>query len=207
MQEAVLDEIRDVHRVAVQDQVPGVDEVECGIADVTRAGVNTADEIELFVVQLPGATVEAVYRSAPDLLSFRQEMQKLAAHADAEGRVPAGALDALREARAGASVERWAQAVLAGSPAEARAETEALDREGIGGTSALWALAECALAALEPQSFYYRRAAPRVPLQAAKARAVLDQVYQADRGLKRGEIRDTELASTLVHTVRRATRG
>ncbi len=158
-------------------------------------------------VKLPGATVEAVYRSAPDLLSFRQEMRKLAAHADAEGKVPAGSLDALRDARAGASVERWAQAVLAGNVAEARAETEALDREGIGGTSALWALAECALAALEPQSFYYRGAAPRVPLQAAKARAVLDQVYQADRRLKRGEIHDTELASTLVHAVRRAIRG
>ena len=159
-------------------------------------------------MKLPGATVEAVYRSAPDLLSFRQEMRKLAAHADEEGRVPARALDVLREATIGASVERWAQAVLAGSTAEARAETEALEREGIGGTNALWALAECALAALEPQSFYYRRAArPAVPLPAAKARAVLDQVYQADRALKRGEIRDTELASTLVQTVRRAIRG
>jgi len=159
-------------------------------------------------VKLPGATVEAVYRSAPDLLSFRQEMRKLAAHADEEGRVPARALDVLREATAGASVERWAQAVLAGSAAEARAETEALAREGIGGTSALWALAESALGALEPQSFYYRRAArPAVPLQPAKARAVLDQVYRADRALKRGEIRDAELASTLVQTVRRAIRG
>ncbi len=159
-------------------------------------------------VKLPGATLEAVYRSAPDLLSFRQEMRKLAAHADAEGRVPARALDALRETTAGASVERWAQAVLAGTAAEARAETEALTREGIGGTSALWALAECALGALEPQSFYYRRAArPSAPLPVVKARAVLDQVYRADRALKRGEIRDTELASTLVQTVRRAIRG
>ena len=159
-------------------------------------------------LKLPGATVETVYRSAPDLLSFRQEMRKLAAHADGEGRVPARALDALREGGAGASVERWARAVLAGSAAEAREETEALEREGIGGTSALWALAECALGALEPQSFYYRRGGRvPVPLQAAKARAVLDQVYQADRALKRGEIRDTELASTLVQTVRRAIRG
>lgn len=159
-------------------------------------------------VKLPGATVEGVLRSAPDLLSFRQEMRKLAAHADAEGRVPAGALDALRAAHSGASVERWAQAVLAGSAAEALAETEALAREGAGGTSALWALAECALAALEPQSFFYRRAArPAVPLQAAKAKAVLDQVYRADRALKRGELRDTELALTLVQNVRRVIRG
>jgi len=159
-------------------------------------------------VKLPGATVETIFRTAPDLLSFRQEMRKLAAHADAEGRLPASALDALRDARAGASVERWAQAVLGGSASEARAETEALAREGVGGTSALWALAECALAALEPQSFYYRRAArPAVPLPKLKARAVLDQVYQADRALKRGEIRDTELASTLVQTVRQAIRG
>jgi DNA polymerase III delta subunit len=159
-------------------------------------------------VKVPGATVETIFRATPDLLSFRQEMRKLAAHADAEGRLPARALDALRDARAGASVERWAQAVLGGSASEARAETEALAREGVGGTSALWALAECALAALEPQSFYYRRAArPAVPLARVKARAVLDQVYQADRALKRGEIRDTELASTLVQTVRQAIRG
>ena len=158
-------------------------------------------------VKLPGATVETIFRATPDLLSFRQEMRKLAAHADAGGRLPARALDALRDARAGASVDRWAQAVLGGSASEARAETEALAREGVGGTSALWALAECALAALEPQSFYYRRARPAVPLARIKARAVLDQVYQADRALKRGEIRDTELASALVQTVRQAIRG
>jgi len=159
-------------------------------------------------VKLPGATVEAVFRSAPDLMSFRQEIRKLAAHADAEGRVPARALDALREARAGASVERWAQAVLSGTAAEARAETEALAREGIGGTSALWALAECALGALEPQSFYYRRATQTaVPLRPDMARAVLDQIYNADRALKRGEIRDTELTLSLVQSVRRAIRG
>ena len=158
-------------------------------------------------VKLPSGTVETVYRSTVDLLSFRQEMRKLSAHADAEGRVPARALEALREGRTEASAERWAQAVLGGSAAEARAETEALTREGVGGTSAMWALAERALAALEPQSFYYRRTRPSVPLQPAKARAVLDQVYQADRALKRGEIRDAELASTLVQTVRRAIRG
>jgi len=168
------------------------------------AGIIAAEE----QVKLPGATVEAVFRSAPDLLSFRQEIRKLAAHADADGRVPARALDALREARAGASVERWAHAVLAGTAAEARAETEALSREGIGGTSALWALAECALGALEPQSFFYRRAArAAVPLPPAKARAVLDQIYHADRALKRGEIRDNDLALSLVQSVRRAIGG
>ena len=158
-------------------------------------------------VKLPGDTAEAIYRSAPDLISFRTEIRKLAAHADASGRVPASALDSLKEARTGASVERWAQAVLGGSAAEARLETEALTREGVGGTSAMWALAECALAALEPQAFYYRRTRPSVPLKAAKARAVLDRIYQADRALKRGEIRDVELASTLVQSVRRAIRG
>jgi DNA polymerase III delta subunit len=159
-------------------------------------------------VKLPGATIEAIYRSAPDLLSFRQEIRKLAAHADAEGKVPANALDSLREAQVGASVERWAQAVLAGTAAEARAETEALAREGLGGTSALWALAEHALGALEPQSFFYRRSTRSMaPLSPAKARAVLDQVYRADRALKHGEIRDTELTLFLVPSVRRAIRG
>ena len=159
-------------------------------------------------VKLPGATLSAVFRSAPDLLSYRQEIRKLSAHADAEGRVPAHALDGLREAQSAASVERWAQAVLAGSAAEARVETEALAREGVSGTSALWALAECALGALEPQAFFYRRATrPAVPLKADKARAVLDQVYRADRALKRGQIRDAELADTLVQSVRRVIRG
>ena len=159
-------------------------------------------------VKLPGATVETIYRSAPDLLSFRQEIRKLAAHADTDGKVPASALDALREASTGASVERWAQAVLGGNAADARAETEALVREGVGGTSALWALAECALSALEPQSFYYRRAArASVPLKPDKARAVLHEVYRADRALKRGEIRDAELTMSLVQNVRRVIRG
>jgi DNA polymerase III delta subunit len=159
-------------------------------------------------VKLPGATIEAVFRSAPDLLSYRQEIRKLSAHADAEGRVPASALDSLREATTTASVERWAQAVLAGSAAEARVETEALAREGVSGTSALWALAECALGALEPQAFFYRRAGrATVPLKPGKARAVLDQVYRADRALKRGQIRDAELADTLVQSVRRVIRA
>lgn len=159
-------------------------------------------------LKLPGRTVEAILGATPDLLSFRQEIRKLAARADPEGRVPAQALDSLREARVGASVERWAQAVLTGSDADARAETEALAREGVGGTSALWALAEIALGALEPQSFSYRRAGRAVaPLQPAKARAVLDQVYRADCALKRGEIRDVELADALVHNVRQVIHG
>ena len=159
-------------------------------------------------LKLPGRTVEAIFGATPDLLSFRQEIRKLAAHADPERRVPAQALDSLRDARVGGSVERWAQAVLAGSEADARAETEALAREGVGGTSALWALAEIALGALEPQSFSYRRAArTSAPLPAAKARAVLDQIYRADRALKRGEVRDAELADALVHSVREAIRG
>jgi hypothetical protein len=36
---------------------------------------------------------------------------------------------------------------------------------------------------------------------------VLDQVYRADRALKRGEIRDAELADALVHSVREAIHG
>ena len=174
-----------------------------------REGLTWAEIIaEEEGLKLPGRTVEAMFRATPDLLSFRQEIRKLAAHADTEGRVPAQALESLREARAGASVERWAQAVLGGSAAQARAETEALAREGVAGTSALWALAECALGALEPQSFFYRRAArPAAPLQPGKARAVLDQVYRADRALKRGEIRDAELADALVQSVRQILHG
>jgi hypothetical protein len=152
--------------------------------------------------------VETLWQAMGDLLSARQELQKLSAHADAEGRVPAAALDSLRGARIGASVDRWAAVILTGTAAAAMAETQALAREGVGGTSALWAIAERALASLEPQSFGYRRSAREgPPLRPHTARAVLDAVYRADRALKRGEIRDYELADRLVQTVRQAIRG
>lgn len=169
-----------------------------------REGLEWAERIaEEEGLKLPSRTAQAIYQAAPDLLSYRQEIRKLAAHADEDGKVPARALESLREARVGASVDRWAQAVLGSGAAAAQAETEALAREGVAGTSALWALAERALGALEPQGFFYRRAAASGPsLPAARARAVLDAVYRADRALKRGEIRDVELAETLVHTVR-----
>ena len=159
-------------------------------------------------LKLPGSTVEALWTAMGDLLSVRQEIEKLAAHADAEGRVPIAALDSLRGARIGASLDRWAAIVLTGTAAASRAETQALAREGVGGTSALWAIAQRALASLEPQGFGYRGAAPQgPPLQPHTARAVLDAVYRADRALKRGDIRDYELADRLVQTVRQATRG
>ncbi|HEV8128365.1 MAG TPA: hypothetical protein VGQ14_01780, partial [Candidatus Eisenbacteria bacterium] len=76
----------------------------------------------------------------------------------------------------------------------ARREAAALDAEGVGGTNALWAVAERALAALEPQSFGYRRGpAPRTRLTPSQARAALDAVYAADRALKRGELKDAQL--------------
>ena len=159
-------------------------------------------------LKLPGETVEALWAATGELQSTRRELQKLAAHADAEGRVPVAALDSLRGARIGASVDRWAAVVLSGTAAAARAETQALAKEGVGGTSALWAIAQRALSALEPQGFGYRSSAQDAPpLPAHTARAVLDAVYRADRALKRGEVRDHELADRLVQTVRKAVRG
>jgi DNA polymerase III delta subunit len=145
-------------------------------------------------IRLPPGAAEALAGHARDLLEARQEVEKLRAHADAAGKVPPRALEALRGARAGASLDRWADAVLAGDAQDARREAAALDAEGVGGTSALWAVAERALAALEPQSFGYRRGpAPRVRLTPAAARAVLHAVYAADRALKRGEVQDSQL--------------
>ncbi len=129
---------------------------------------------------LPPGAGAALAEHAKDLLEARQEIEKLRLYAEPSGKVPAAALAALRGARAGGSLDRWADAVLARDARAARREAAALDAEGVGGT--------------EPQAFAYRRgAAPRVTLPPSAARAALHAVYAADRALKRGEARDAEL--------------
>lgn len=157
-------------------------------------------------ITLPAGAVEAIALASGSLLAASQEVEKLRALADPSGRIPASALDALRGARAGGSLDRWADSVLAGDLAAARREGAALDQEGASGSSALWAVAERALAALEPQAFAWRRG-PRssVRLTPRAARAALDAVYAADRGLKRGEIRDAELRDVIEQRLRGAT--
>ena len=153
-------------------------------------------------IRLPAGAVEAIAAHAPNLLALSREMEKLRLHAADDGSVPASALNVLAGARSGASAERWATAVLAGDAARARAEAATLDAEGVGGTSCLWAIAERALAALDPQPSYggYRRAGTSGPaLRPAEARKALHVVYQADRALKRGEIRDTEIRDYVEH--------
>lgn len=149
--------------------------------------------IEEAKLVVPPGAAEALAGAARDLLEARQEVEKLRVHAEPSGKVPPRALAALRGARAGGSLDRWADAVLARDAAAARREGAALDAEGVGGGNALWAVAERALAALEPQSFGYRRSAPRAPLSPGAARAALDAVYTADRALKRGDVKDAEL--------------
>jgi DNA polymerase III delta subunit len=145
-------------------------------------------------LSLPPGAGGAVAAQTRDLLEARQEIEKLRAHASPSGTVPPGALDALRGARSGGSLDRWADAVLARDAVAARREAAALDAEGVGGTSALWAVAERALAALEPQAFAYRRGpASHTRITPAEARAALHAVYAADRALKRGDVRDAEL--------------
>ena len=149
-------------------------------------------------LKLPAGAGPAIAARAGTLLALSQEVAKLRALADASGTVPPSALASLRGARAGGSLDRWADAVLSGDAGGARREAAALDAEGIAGTSALWAVAERALAALEPQAFAYRRGpASTVRLTASAARGALDAVYAADRGLKRGEIRDTEIRDVI----------
>jgi hypothetical protein len=99
------------------------------------------------------------------------------------------------------------EALLARDHAGARAESFALSRAGIGGTSALWALAERALGSLEPggPGWPRRAAGPAVP--PGIARRVLDAVYRADRALKRGELKDADLMETLSVAVEDALRG
>jgi len=164
-------------------------------SDVARWAERLVEESQL---KLPAGAAAAIAGNAGNLLALSQELGKLRALADPGGSVPAAALSSLRMARGGGSLDRWADAVLSGDGASARREAAALDAAGVAGTSALWAVAERALAALEPQAFAYRRGTPSaVRLTIAAARGALDAVYAADRGLKRGEIRDTEIRDVI----------
>lgn len=164
-------------------------------SDVARWAERLVGESRL---KLPAGAAAAIAGNAGNLLALSQELDKLRALADSDGTVPAAALSSLRMARGGGSLDRWADAVLSGDGGGARREAAALDAEGVAGTSALWAVAERALAALEPQAFAYRRGTPStVRLTIAAARGALDAVYAADRGLKRGEIRDTEIRDVI----------
>ena len=160
-------------------------------ADAKRWAERMVEEAGL---KLPSGALEPILARSPHLLAFRQEVEKLKLHAGPDGRLPASALDALAAARGGASTERWAAAVLAGDAGRARVEAAALEAEGEGGTAALWAVAERALAALDPSPYgYYRRSAPGPTMRAGDARRALEVIYRADRALKRGELRDAEL--------------
>ncbi|HEX7079197.1 MAG TPA: hypothetical protein VF363_12310 [Candidatus Eisenbacteria bacterium] len=183
-------------------------------ADVARC-VARPGEAERWVARLfeeaglvapPGAS-DAVAHAAESLLAASREVEKLRLFADQAGKLPPAAAGALRGARTSASLDRWADAVLAGDLAASRREAAALDAEGAAGTNALWAVAERALAALEPQAFAWRggpRSGPRLTVPAA--RAALDAVYAADRALKRGEIRDAEIRDVIEQRLR-GTRG
>ena len=166
-----------------------------------RAG-NAAKEAQRLAaaagLRLPPELLEAIAARAGSLLSLRQELSKLAVLADGSGKIPASALDAIAGGRAAASVERWAVAALQRDAAAARAEAAALSAEGSASGSALWAVASIALGSLEPQAYGFRRGPTAAPaLRPAAARAALDAVYRADRGMKRGEIRDEEVLDVL----------
>jgi len=160
-------------------------------------------------LKLPSQAVEVLLGRAPSLLALSQEIDKLAVHADEGGKLPASALDALAAARGGGSTERWAEAVLAGDVERARREAAILDAEGAAGTSSLWAIAERALAALDPPPYaaWQRSGTRGSALSAAAARRALDAVYRADRALKRGEIPDAELRDFVEQAIAGGTHG
>ncbi len=167
-------------------------------ADVRREAARLFAEAGL---RLPADAQEALAARAGSLLALRVECEKLALLADGRGALPASAFDAVAAGRTVASVERWAAAAMRGDAAATRAEAAALDAEGASAGTALWAVASIALASLEPQSFAYRRGPAGPSLSPARARAVLDAVYRADRGMKRGEIRDAQIRDVLERTL------
>ncbi|HEU4726048.1 MAG TPA: hypothetical protein VFU59_12250 [Candidatus Eisenbacteria bacterium] len=156
-------------------------------------------------LKLPGGLLEAITARAGTLQSLRQELSKLALLADDAGRIAPSSLDAVAAGRVAASVERWAIAALQRDGAAARIEAAALSAEGSATGSALWAVASMALAALEPQSYGYRRGPAGPTLRPAAARAALDAVYRADRAMKRGEIRDEEVLDVLERSLQGGT--
>jgi hypothetical protein len=132
-------------------------------------------------------------------------MEKLSLLRNADGTLPPSSLAVLAGARGSASAARWAAAVLAGDERATRGEAAALDLEGIGGSACLWAVAERALSVLEPQGYGFRRErAPGPSLSAADARRALHAVYQADRALKGGEVRDQELRDYVERQIARS---
>jgi DNA polymerase III delta subunit len=155
-------------------------------------------------LKLPSGALEALVDRTGSLLALGQEIEKLRLHTDAAGRIRADALEALAGARGNASSDRWAEAVLSGDRARARAEAASLEAEGTGGTSALWAVASRALAALDPQPYGYARGGARGGMDASAARRALDVVYRADRALKRGELKDSELRDFVEEEIRSA---
>ena len=156
---------------------------------------------------LPPGLAAALAGSGPDLLAVAQEMAKLAVLADASGRPPDAARQALRGAQAEGTIDRWADALLDADLARARAEAAALAGGGTGGTAALWALAERALGALEPGGFGWQRRPAGRAIPATTARRILDAVYRADRAIKRGELRDEDVMETVAPEVAGAVRG
>jgi DNA polymerase III delta subunit len=163
-----------------------------GPAEARRWAENLCTEAGL---KLGADAAGALAAGAGSLLALRQEIEKLRLHADAAGRVAAAAVPDAGVARAPASPEGWARALLAGDRARRLTETALLDAEGSSGSTSLWAVAERALGALDPQPYgpYRRTGAPGPAMTPAVARRALHAVYRADLALKRGEIRDAEL--------------
>ena len=147
---------------------------------------------------LPAGLETAIAEAAPDLLAVSQEVDKLAALADAKGRVPGEAAGALRGAQVRGSLDRWVEAALASDMGAARAEAAALETAGIGASAALWALAERALSSLEPGALGGPRRTSAGALPPATARRVLDAVYRVDRAIKRGQLRDEDWTDAIV---------
>jgi DNA polymerase III delta subunit len=171
-------------------------------ADAAREADRLAREAGL---TLPPGLAAALGARATSLLSLRQEIEKLRLAAGPDGRLQASSTAALMAGRTGASVDRWAAAAIARDAASTRAEAAALAAEGVSAGNALWAVASVALGALEPQGYgygYRGRSGSTPSLRPGAARAALDAVYQTDRAMKRGEIRDEEVLDVLERGLR-----
>ena len=180
---------------------------DVGPAERRRWGERMLEEAG---VRLPGGALDAILARAGNLLALAREVEKLALHADASGRVLPAVLEILATGRGAASVARWADGLIRRDQPAVAAESARLESEGEGGGSSLWAVAERALQALDPTPFGYDRRptpAPGSGISPNRARALLDRVYRADRGLKRGEIPDADLRTYLEITTERSNDG
>ena len=139
-------------------------------------------------------------RGAPEPLSLRQELE-IGRARGTTGKIPAPALDAIAGGRAAASVTLGRRGAPAGRRRRARRGRRVSAEGSASGSAPRGRLDRARLAGAA--GLRIRRGPTPLPRFVRRLpRAALDAVYRADRGMKRGEIRDEEVLDVLERAFR-----